>query len=92
MFLVFLFEDFAMVSLGGVAICFLFIFFLVSATFSLLVRTAVERFLVDGLGCAVDLPLDGVGGATGSAGVVGVSICPPGMHLGKALPRGDAGG
>ena len=83
----------ALVPLSGEAGLFLLMFFLVPANFSFLVEAAVGRCLVDGFSCALDLPLDGVGGATDSAGEVGLSIYPPGMHLDGASPLGgEAGG
>ena len=89
---VFLPQGLAMFPLGSVAWFFLFKFFLVPANFSFLVKAAGERCLVDGLECSLDLPLVGVGGATGSE--VDFSICPPGMLLGGSSPLGvdSAGG
>ena len=83
-----------LVPLGGGADLFLLLFFLVPADFSFLFEAAVERCFVDGLGCALDLPLDGVVGAADSAGGVSVSICPLGMHLDGTSPlgAGSAGG
>ena len=75
-----------MFPLGGVAWFFLFKFFLVPSSFSFLVKAAVERCLVDGLGRSLDLPLDGVGETTGSE--VAFSICPTGMLLVGSSPLG----
>ena len=80
-----------MFPLGGVAWFFLFKFFLVPSSFSFLVKAAVERCLVDGLGSSLDLPLGGVGEATGSE--VALSICPTGILLvGFSLLRVDSAG
>ena len=85
-------RDIDLVPLGSEASFFFLMFFLVPADFSFLVKAAVERCFVDGFGCALVLPLAGVGGGTGSVVGFVVSICPPGIHLGDASPLGDDAG
>ena len=85
--------------LGSVDSLFLVVLSLVPNNFSFLVGAAVGSCLVKCFVWSLCVPLDGDGGAAGSAVGASVTICSPGMHLdGGYVPirkcplGGDTGG